>query len=236
MVYEEKIKIEAAKCDESGRMHLSDIALELQNLADRQLKPLGLRGPDIRGQGYMWVLVKRYMEFKRFPRAGEELQFYTWTAKSRHGFCPRRYRIAAGDEILMDTVCQWVVIDDKNREMVADPGFLDELPEGTMPGELKMPKMPKAWPELTERRSKLASDRDIDANGHVNNSRYLAWAMEIWDEHSAGEDPKTVMIEYTKEVMAGEELALCYAFEGDKLYLRGEHGGNTNFSIIMGRA
>ena len=61
----------------------------------------------------------------------------------------------------------------------------------------------------------------------------LAWAMDIWDAEGPGADPKKIMIEYTKEVMVGEELSLCYAFEGDKMYLQGRHGEDVSYSIIM---
>lgn len=235
MVHEEIDKIEKEQCEESGRMKLSALALTLQDVADHQLTPLSLRGYDIMKEGYMWVLVKRYMELKRFPREGEELKFYTWTAPARHGFCPRRYRAETlSGERVLDTVCQWVVIDMKERGMVAPPDFVDRLPNGKMEGELKMPKMPRDWPELDHSKEKQAVAEDIDANGHVNNSRYLAWAMEIWEEHFGKEkEPGKIMIEYTKEVMQGEVLNLRYAVDAESLHLRGEHDGNTNFSIIM---
>ncbi len=238
MIFEEKIEITKDLCEESGRMKLSALAMTLQDVADHQLTPLKIRGYDIMEEGYMWVIIRRYMELKRFPRLGDVLTFYTWTAPGRHGFCPRRFRAQLQDgTVVLNVVCQWVVSDTGTRTMVTPlPDFVEKLEPDKMPDELKMPKMPKEWPELTSTVKKEAVAEDIDANGHVNNSRYMAWAMQIWEnfsEKGKTTDPSKIMIEYTHEVMKGEVLDLNFTFEGDKLYLKGCHGSDTNFSIIM---
>jgi acyl-ACP thioesterase len=60
--------------------------------------------------------------------------------------------------------------------------------------------------------------QDIDANLHVNNTTYLAWALEtITRERWTSQRPAAVEVHFVAESRFGDTVIACASAEGDEL-------------------
>lgn len=130
------------------------------------------------------------------------------------------------------TVVQaWIISDIATRKMLRPeniPGFVlpdSEDPRDTLISKLKAPK------ELTRVGSYTVLESDIDANGHMNNSRYLSAAQSL-----LGEDFKVsgFQVGFLKESMLGDNITLYRADTDGGIHIRGCHdNGTACFDVLF---
>ena len=75
---------------------------------------------------------------------------------------------------------------------------------------------------------------DIDFLGHVNNARYMVWAMDCLDPRLADTRcPKDVVINFNKEVRPGDTVELYRFQEQDTYYIEGKVEGRQSFIVKL---
>lgn len=79
---------------------------------------------------------------------------------------------------------------------------------------------------------------DIDNMGHVNNVKYVCWALDAIDEGVLRERLlKEILVNYDAEVLLGETVELCCTtqeVEGELVYyVQGTVDGKNKFSVKL---
>ena len=79
---------------------------------------------------------------------------------------------------------------------------------------------------------------DIDTMAHVNNVKYVGWALDTIDETILREKPlKEILVNYDAEVLLGEEVKLYSIYqdtdEGLVVYIQGMVEEKTKFSVKL---
>lgn len=59
----------------------------------------------------------------------------------------------------------------------------------------------------------VSSRRDVDFNGHINNSAYLTWALDSVP-NAPGSAPSKIRIQYKRESHAGEAMSIRHMAAG----------------------
>ena len=132
-----------------------------------------------------------------------------------------------GDE-LFRVISLWVLMDLDTRAMVL-PGKSGVAVEGTLRGnELAVPSslLPKGLEQTQTRR---VSYSDLDRNFHMNNTRYLEWAMDLLpsDFHRA-HAMKEFVVCYLSEAREGEVLELHFDLKDGPVFQVDGHRENTD--------
>lgn len=188
---------------------------------------MALEGADKLGFGYnkifpmnlAWVVSRMHFHFDKHPRWRDEAKITTWHKGINGLFYVRDYEMRVGGELYATATSSWVIINLETRAMerpetmcvIADPTPQDESHaiEALAP-KVRMPR----GVEVKKVRDHLAAYSDLDINGHVNNTRYLAWAMDCIEPEVAGVKPvKDVYINFSKEVHEGDTVQLMMAVE-----------------------
>ena len=70
--------------------------------------------------------------------------------------------------------------------------------------------------EPVKRVTEGAARRDIDFNGHINNSAYLIWALDTLPaEHTPDGSPVRIHVTFRKECMLGTEVEVQHFRTGN---------------------
>ncbi|HET9554601.1 MAG TPA: acyl-ACP thioesterase domain-containing protein [Anaeromyxobacteraceae bacterium] len=165
--------------------HLAPAALAgyLQEAAGLNADRQGFGLADLNRQGLTWVLAREQVVLDQAARWGDALEVETWPSGIDRLAALRDFRLRRGGVEIGRALTTWFALDVATRrpvrpDRVFPPGLV-KATEHVLPLGLPAPAE-LAAPEL-ERRFQVRF-ADIDANLHVTNASYVAWALEAVDE------------------------------------------------------
>lgn len=179
-VWTDTYPVRSYDVDARGYLSVVSVCNFLQDAAGCHAHALGLSVDQLHPIHLTWVLVRMRVELTRHLQWQDQLQIQTWPSHQERLFSHRDFllRDAAGEDIGR-CVTVWVLMDLQRwrpQRLTALPESLpiSDLPRAlsTMPNKIDMPEA------LTIQRQFQVGDRDLDRNGHVNNVRYIEWALE----------------------------------------------------------
>lgn len=159
--------------------------------------------------GFGWVILAGRYVFGRRPAYGETVAAETSQSEPKGFLTNRNYRItdALGGTV-MTGIVSCVYTDLSARKPVRVPpeqreAFGSEPP--LIPADYKIPDMPG---ERTETEF-AAARRDTDTNGHVNNIKYIEWALDqIPKDVYLSRNARELRAVYKKECAAGAPVRI----------------------------
>ena len=195
MIYTLKMPVKPENLNTRGQLKLSALLYYAQEAAGAHATALGTGWEELQKKNLFWAVIRTRAEILK-PPTGKVITLKTWpmpTSRTAYPRCVMGY-----DEdgtVLFKVLSLWVLMDVSTRAMVL-PGKSGVEVIGTVVGG--EPEMPKGLP-VTEQEQivyKTVEQCHLDRNGHMNNTRYMDWVMELAPE-------KTV-----------ESMELCYFNEG----------------------
>jgi acyl-ACP thioesterase len=178
-----------------------------QDAASRHIRRLGVSIADLKGLGLIWVLSRYRLLVDSYPSPGTSIAITTWPSTREDIFTCREFEVRSeGGELLARATSSWAAMDASSRRPVP----LDRLPPYPLHPERAVADLFATIPRLgkAEREMSLpVMRRDLDQNGHVNNTVYLDWAMEAVDDVLyASSRPVDLALNFRSEAMAGEVI------------------------------
>jgi acyl-ACP thioesterase len=133
----------------------------------------------------------------------------TWPSGLNRLYATRVFVLRDREErVLARGTSAWLVIDTERRRPVRPPASLDdlELPDRPSPIDDEGPD-PEAPERVDAERTFRVRYHDLDLNRHVNNVRYLEWALEtlpldVLDEHTC----RSVALKFEAETNHGDPV------------------------------
>ena len=168
----------------------------------------------------IWVEVQGEFEFIRRPRWKELITLRTNTGKASP-LQARRFvemRDEAG-QVIARADLMWVLIDINSRRPMplkrAQMAQLDLVQECPPTITEPLAVFPAEQAVGLGTACLVASRRDVDFNGHINNSAYLTWVLDSLPA-TPGEAvcPRRLRINYKRESHAGEALSIEHQQSG----------------------
>lgn len=167
----------------------------------------------------IWVEVKGTFELLRRPAWKETVSLRTNTGTAT-ALQARRFVEMCDEagEVIGRADLLWVLIDFDRRRPIPlkranlDPSVTRDCPPITT--EIECPE----WPEEADAAAMLiAPRRDVDFNGHINNSAYLIWALDALPaEARPGKAPMRFHLDFKHETFAGEAVSIRHSIVGNK--------------------
>lgn len=159
--------------------------------------------------GMIWVEVQGEFELLRRPRWKEQVTLRTNTGKAS-ALQARRFveMTDAEGNVIARADLMWALIDIRTRRpMPLKRAELDI--EQSCPPTIAEPlgSFPTEEASLVGQAHFIASRRDVDFNGHINNSAYLTWALDSFPAPPEA-DPSRIRIRYRRESHAGDALCI----------------------------
>lgn len=221
--------------DRFGRLRLSILTWQITKLAFDHLGSYGFDYRHLREENRLWMVIWNQMEFTRIPKTGEELIIRLWSGKAQSVMQNRKCAIYTdAGEAIGSMTSLFAMIDAQTRTMTTAVADIKSIPVVTLENEPKRPQMFQKFPdELPHEAKKTVQASQIDPNGHMNNSFYFDWAMEILpEEFAATHTPSSFWVEYRKELLEGQTATLSWTIDdSDTLYVIGTIEEDTSFSM-----
>jgi acyl-ACP thioesterase len=181
----ESFSVHSFDADAFGDLSPAALAGYLQEAAGRSAESLGFGIPELNRLGATWVLAREQVILDQPVRWGETLEIETWPSGVDRLAALRDFRLFRGGVEIGRALTTWFAIDLATRRPVRPEKILPAtrleqtahvLPPGSPPpAALETP--------VVDRRFQVRF-ADIDANLHVTNASYVAWALEAVDEET----------------------------------------------------
>ena len=230
MKYSYEYEIKYQEVDDRKKLRLFNLENYLLEVAGTVADDLGFGIAVLHPRGLTWILTRLSLEMYELPSCCEKVRFETWIESNAHMLSTRDFRIYSGDKLIGQCKSVWTVLDMEKREIVNcfdDPIFADCVDGEVI--EMTRVRM-TTIPEPTGMMLHKIVYSDIDYNSHCNSCRYLQAMTDTYLPDYYGKKIR-LDINYSKEVMLGEELQTLFLITEDGVqYQQKNENGETSCS------
>ena len=214
----EAFAVHTYEVDAFGTLAVPALSGYLSEVAGLHAAELGVGLDALMARGLTWVLVRQRIENPVPVELGDTIEIETWPSGVDRLAAVREFAVRRrGGEVARATT-HWFVLDVATRRPVRPgevlgPRFPREAPPPAVPlSHAKLPEL-RAW-DLQKRFHVRYSD--IDANLHVTNTSYVAWAAEavpreVWQ----GSRLASVEVQFIAETLHGAAILSRLAAAGE---------------------
>jgi len=227
----EQVRIRASDVTPAGTASVLALATHFQEAAGRHAAALGVSMQDLLADGKAWVLARLRLAVDRPPAWEEEITLDTWPSGLDRLYATREVVFRDEDEEpLARGTSAWLVIDTERRRPLRPPAALYDIETPDRPAPLAGGAPELSAPNRADRtRTFTVRYHDLDLNRHVNNVRYLEWALEtlpagVLDERRCAECALTFEAETTLGDPVRATAALREEADGLRVRHRLAHG------------
>lgn len=227
--YTQAYGIQAIHLDATGQVKPSVLLHFVQEAAGGHCSILGLDWDSLAKKNLFWAVIRHRLEIDRLPRQGETLRVETWPMPTTRSAFPRA---AVGYDEVGNTVFRctslWVLMDTKTRQMVL-PGKSGIDLEGLIFGN-ELPAPGSLHPfEGEEAATRQVWYSELDRNGHMNNTRYLDWAMDLLPlDFHRGHMLRKATLCYLSEIRESDRIQLTKELSEDGIFRVDAHRLQTD--------
>lgn len=210
--YSEELTISSFMVD--GKLLLTPTLLFnlLQDVAVNHVDVVGIGWDFLHGHNQFWALSRMDVEILRRPHWHEQVKITTWGKKHNYLVQPRDFQMETLEgEVLVRATANWVILDTED----GTPKMLDEY-EPLLKNNHERHAIEK--PAARLRTAVPLGDATfqpvvyscIDMNRHANNSSYVTWAMDSFDnEFHRTHELAFLSINYLQQTHADDEYAVA---------------------------
>lgn len=208
--FEIKRHVEYYEADTTGKLTLPMILNWAVLASKKQSDALKVGQASYMGRGLGWVILQYEVEIERRPKINEEIIIRTFAAKYNPFFVNRRFAFfdTQGQEIVRVNSI-WTMIDIENRRMARLP---QDIVDKYEPERVKqIPRIAKPTQitsdDSLEENTYHVRYLDIDANKHVNNSKYFEWMQDVVSpEYLTTHEVTYVNLKFENEIRLGHMI------------------------------
>lgn len=226
--------VQYQEVDFCGTYKIANLLSTLSDLATQNAIEIGIWKEEL-AKKYGWILIKQTIKMKRPIRLGEEIHMSTRAGKSSKIQFVRQYDIYTQDkEVIGGVYSVWALIDIESRSI--------ERPDKL---SIKIPII-EEYPHYVEKYERMETIEttyimtrqvlysDLDINHHMNNCRYIEWAIDTLDYQVFKEYYISKMsMHFKKEITANTKIRIYYGKEGHcfKVVMKSEDDQIIHFEL-----
>ena len=194
--------------------------LSLKSLVAIMQEAAGYGLNDIPKTHFSWLLLNWKVKMFSHPPVNEVLHIQTWPRKLDKIYCYRDFEVYDNAKNLVAIASsKWVAINlDTKKIIKVNPSIIESYGGNVNKSVFENPFEDKfiAPEDLKLNFEYKIQRRDIDTNGHVNNSYYIDFALETLDEEIYSKNEfNNLEIVYKKEIKYLEKINCYYSFENN---------------------
>lgn len=192
------------------QMHFDRIFQYMQEVAAINLRELQKGYRDIRELGYAWIVNSMSLRLKRLPGMNEVITYTSYPGTQNALFMNREYSFSVGQEWLGGATALWFIADAETHKPLrldsAEHGIIGRYVDQKAMGQsAKRFRGSYVMPQALLSYRKRAEFSDLDINGHMSNTRYIAWCMDAIQAAGLSDRPVLACdINFLSELYAGD--------------------------------
>ena len=208
-MYAKKLLIGSNDVDQFLELKLSSFFKMMQDIATEHAEELDIGKKQTIDKGLYWVITRFSIDIINMPKYLENVTLKTYPGNNMRFVFPRYFLLEDKDgHPLIKVSSVWMVLRKDNHQPCLNPFDGRIFPEEHLPDELPLPsKCSGEASSLIETRKVRYSD--IDLNGHLNNTKYIDYIIDIHDSEFYKKNRiRHFLINYDKELMDNDSLSL----------------------------
>ena len=240
--YSEKHTIACYEADANQLLKPTAMLDWMQEIAGRDATRLGFGYDHLKDVQTAWVLSRTHVRFHQYPKWRDTVNLQTWHKGAFKVLYLRDFLLSnEAGEPLVSATTSWLIIDMNTRRMVRNPELASSPETCVFEHAIEEPADKIVFPDNVE--SQLAATHkvvwsDIDTMAHVNNVKYVCWALDAVSRSILQDNPlKEIIVNYDAEVLLGEEVQLYRVIqptnEGLIVYIQGRVEDKPKFCVKM---
>lgn len=238
MITSHLIDIPSYFVDEGKRLRVSAFMELAQQIAEDNSEALGFGYNALIAKNDVWVLSRMQMRFTDMPRFKDKVRFESWHAGVEGPLFIRDYEMLSADgEPVVVANSSWAIMDIDSRAVQRPDRF--DIPAESLGRPSSLASSPKkiripADAVLEGSFSHAVVYSDVDYNHHVNNTRYVVWAMDCLGDAVKGEVTE-VNVNFNHEIAPGANAEILRYRAGNTYYVDIRENGTCAFlaSFVM---
>lgn len=208
-VYEDYYKVHHYEADRNGRAFIATFINYFEDLSLNHSNSLDMGIDYLLKNNIAWVVYKWDIKINKYAMLGEKLRIRTWAHSVRTFYAYRKFEVINSlGEIIATANSLWFMINTKRRrpckiqeEIIEKFGLTKE---DNVPIEFEKLREPTS---VTDEKNFVVRYSDIDTNNHVNNVKYISWALETVPEGIISNYKLSgLKINYDKETSYGDNI------------------------------
>ncbi|MFL0269456.1 acyl-[acyl-carrier-protein] thioesterase [Candidatus Clostridium radicumherbarum] len=228
-VYEKEYEIHYYEVDYKKRVLITSIVDYLEDSATKQSDELGIGMDYLVENNLGWVLYKWNIHMYKYPVYGEKILIRTCPCAMKKFYAYRTFELLnSNGETLGKAESVWFLLNiEKRRPVRVSEDILSAY--GLTSNDDKPLEIENIKSLENYNYEKQFSVRysDIDTNRHVNNEKYIAWAIETLPLDTVlNYTLKNIKVTYEKETIYGEDIRVLTEIE------QGENNIICNHKIL----
>lgn len=228
-----EMKLHFCQCNMLSNLNFSELLRLTTDTAIEDYYERGISFTFLAERNYAILLSRIAFRFHKMPKANDVVTIATWEEKPEALQLMRAYEIKDRDGTpLVSGSSSWFVVDYASHRIIRTKDFTlrpepvrKEEHDCMTPGKIAIPE------NLVECASRPICWSDIDANSHMNNSRYGAFAIDCLPEEYQRKNFTDFRINYSHEAKKGDTITMFAAFddEAKKITVVGKRENATCF-------
>lgn len=227
----EKRNIEICEVDYMGQYQLCHLLNRFAELATANAKHLGLWNESMMNK-YGWVVAKQSLHLDKPIYYKDTIELSTTVSNGTYVSFPRYYFIKRGDEQIGYCSSVWTLLDIQKRRIIPPKRIGINVPKITHHVFLESPKNIVLNIPMKYVCTRQVLYSDIDTNQHMNNTRYVQWAMDVIN-YQIHQDyfVNDMTIHYKKEIRPLENVELYLGNKDFRYIVEGRNEETVYFTI-----
>lgn len=208
-IFESEHKINYYECDTKQQLTVSMLVNIMMQVSGEQSYELGAGDEELAKKGLAWIVLQYAIDIKQIPKAHQKINITTQAVSYNKLFCYRDFNVYDETGTLCVTAkSTFALLDFEKRKMVRIQEEVVAPFQASFSKKLiRTPKPEKINGEQFKENDYHVRYLDIDTNQHVNNSKYLDWAIDTLDYDFLATHKLTHLnIKFEKEVYYGHQI------------------------------
>ena len=225
-ITEKEFLVQNNEVDKYNNIYPEMILSYLQDTAMEQSENIGVGLEFLIKENLNWILIRYHVQILRYPQINEKIKVLTHAVGFNKMFAYRDFKVQNEEgKVLVTAGTQWLLVDATSHKMLKiDDQFYKAY------GVRREYKVPNKYEKLLSPEKDMitkklsAGESDIDFNGHVNNTRYIAWVLDnVPEEILRDYELKEFDIIYKKEILSGQQITLYTQIQETGADVKGLH-------------
>lgn len=241
-IYSKNHTIACYEADANQLMRPTAMLDLMQEAANVNATALKFGYDELKESNTAWVLSRMHVRFEKMPFWRQEVNIKSWHKGVAKLFYLRDFILSdSNGNPMITATTSWLIIDLNTRRLVRNSDLATSPEKCTQQDAIVEPAdkvvVPvDIEPELARKHPVTWSE--IDTMGHVNNVKYVAWAIDAVKPEDIKEKPlKELLVNYDAEVMSGDVVKIYRTRQETKeslvYYITGKVGDKQNFSVKL---
>lgn len=221
-VLEHEFHVHSFEVDLLKHLTVQNICKYFQEAAWKHAESLGVGFSDLIPKGKLWVLSRIAISISRLPQWGETIKLRTWPCGFKSVFAQREFEIIdSEDRAIISGSSAWIIIDKNSRRPQRVEQFTSRIPEVSNKNRFGIEALKVG--EIKDKDQGMivrSVYSDLDMNGHVNNTRYIGWAIDTYNkEFHLTHQLRNLYVNFLNETDIEEQLEIQTKKTGVQTYL-----------------